>query len=239
MTATPCPLVTALLAAIDEIPEIERSKEGQIGKQRFRYAPLEKIEPVVRPILTRHQVLVTHEGRWKEGQFFMLTIARHPETEREVVSEIPVIWKDGPGTEMQRCGNAQSYAERQGLEKLLRIVTTEDIDGAGAGGDPGQPSRQRAAQERNEARREVNASPGTPDPGPESPGGGLEQALRSAQGSGFDTAGFMLAQAQEHGLMADNGKPRRDLFEVVTADQAAAMLEALGKARTEAMREGE
>ena len=52
-------LVAALLAAQQAFPVVDKSKEGQAGNRKFRYAPLESIKAICDPILHERGLMVT------------------------------------------------------------------------------------------------------------------------------------------------------------------------------------
>lgn len=111
----------ALIKAQGEFPEIQKTKEvivqGQKGSYTFKYAPLEKTLPLVRPILAKHglgftqgasgEALVTllfHES----GQWLEFSMPLHDQATN------------------QQYGAQFTYRRRYSLEGVLGIKTDDD-----------------------------------------------------------------------------------------------------------------
>lgn len=122
-------LVPALIAVQLELPAIPKDKVAQIrGGRNYRYADINTILRLVRPILGKHGVAVTQaidgtrictQLTHKSGQWMSSTISL------------------GEYRDMQALGSAITYARRYGLVSLLAIDADDDDDGAAATTDLG------------------------------------------------------------------------------------------------------
>lgn len=116
-------LIVALHAAQQAFPPIPKTKEGQQGNRKFKYAPLEVMKPLCDPILWANGLLVTQgadghvvetrldhiSGEWRETRMPMNV---------EHASD-------------QAYGIEFSYKRRYSYQGIIGIVTEEDVDGNG------------------------------------------------------------------------------------------------------------
>jgi hypothetical protein len=116
-------LIPALLAAQQGFPVIAKTKEGQAGNRKFKYAPLEEVKHLCDPVLWKHGLMVTqgadgHElvtrldhssGEWRETRMPMMEVHASD----------------------QAYGISFSYRRRYSYQGILGIVTEEDVDGNG------------------------------------------------------------------------------------------------------------
>ena len=92
---------------------------------RNRYATLDAILDVVRPILSKHGMAVSQEPLMEEGRCGVVTRIVHESGEvRESTLLLPV--KDQTA---QAAGSAITYARRYALSAVLGIAADEDDDG--------------------------------------------------------------------------------------------------------------
>lgn len=117
-------LVQALMAAQRAFPPIPKTKEGQSGNRKFKYAPYEYIKELCDPILWENGLMVTQgaegsllvtrldhiSGEWRETRMPMNDV--HPSD--------------------QAYGIEFSYRRRYSYQGILGIVTEEDVDGNSA-----------------------------------------------------------------------------------------------------------
>jgi len=114
-------LIKALHAAQQEFPKIEKTKDGQAGNRKFKYAPLEAIKDACEPILWKYGLIVTQGP----DAHLLETRLDHISGEwREIAMPMD---KEFPSD--QSYGIAFSYRRRYSYQGILGIVTEEDIDG--------------------------------------------------------------------------------------------------------------
>ena len=114
-------LIKALHAAQQEFPLIEKTKDGQAGNRKFKYAPLETIKAVCDPILWAHGLMVT---QGPDGHLLETRLDHISGEWREISMPMD---KEFPSD--QSYGIAFSYRRRYSYQGILGIVTEEDIDG--------------------------------------------------------------------------------------------------------------
>jgi hypothetical protein len=114
-------IVPAMLAFRKECPPLQKTKEGQAGNRKFKYAPLDAILPIITPLLSAQGLLLTHipngnsitvrvdhvSGEWREGDMPM---------EEQFSSD-------------QAYGISLTYRRRYSAQMILGIVTEDDVDG--------------------------------------------------------------------------------------------------------------
>lgn len=128
-------LAKALIKAQSEFPDIPRTKEvivqGKNGSYTFKYAPLEKTLPVIKPVLQQNGLGYTQGG---DGENLVTTIFH---TSGEWISHsMPLIDPGNP----QQYGSHFSYKRRYALEGALGIKTDDGDDDRGFK-DDGKPKR--------------------------------------------------------------------------------------------------
>lgn len=135
----------ALLEAKKELEPIKKEKEGQVGKRKFSYAPLELILEVEK-VLAQHGLVVT-QPTFIDRELRMLcvrTTLTHPESGVALISEYPagdlarrtltgvsddgVVWtrEQEPSQHHQDLGLCVTYARRNSLLALLGIAPEEE-----------------------------------------------------------------------------------------------------------------
>ena len=122
---------TAFAVMQGEIPTVEERGKTDKG----RYARLEDIIEIVRPILRNHGFTLSHRTEWPDAKTVrVIGILRHREG-HEVTSEfLSCADTSGSKNAIQALGSAVSYGRRYTTKDLLNIVTTdEDDDGKRSG----------------------------------------------------------------------------------------------------------
>jgi hypothetical protein len=114
-------LVVALLAAQRAFPAIEKSKDGQAGNRKFKYAPLEEIKRLCDPILWENGLMVTQGA---EGHFVVTRLEHTSGEWRETRMPMNEVHASD-----QAYGIEFSYKRRYSYQGILGIVTEEDVDG--------------------------------------------------------------------------------------------------------------
>lgn len=114
-------LIAALLAFQRVVPPITKTKEGQQGNRKFKYAPLEAIKPICDPILHENGLVLTQGA------------AGHNIETR--IDHVSGEWRETsmPMNEVhasdQAYGIEFAYKRRYSYTGILGIVTDEDVDG--------------------------------------------------------------------------------------------------------------
>lgn len=114
-------LIAALLAAQQKFPAVEKTKSGQAGNRKFKYAPLEEIKALCDPVLWEHGLLVTQGA---DGHY-VITRLEHVSGEwRETRMPMNEVHASD-----QAYGIEFSYKRRYSYQAILGIVTEDDVDG--------------------------------------------------------------------------------------------------------------
>jgi hypothetical protein len=114
-------LIAALLACQKTFPPIEKTKEGQAGNRKFKYAPLELIKAQCDAILRENGLVLT------QGTMGHVVVTRldHVSGEwREIMMPMNEVHSSD-----QAYGIEFSYKRRYSYTGILGIVTEEDVDG--------------------------------------------------------------------------------------------------------------
>jgi hypothetical protein len=114
-------LVAALWAAQQEFPAVEKTKSGQAGNRKFKYAPLEEIKHLCDPILWKHGLMVTQGA---EGHFVVTRLDHKSGEWRETRMPMNEVHASD-----QAYGIEFSYKRRYSYQGIIGIVTEEDVDG--------------------------------------------------------------------------------------------------------------
>lgn len=114
-------LIAALLACQKAFPAIEKTKEGQAGNRKFKYAPLELIKALCDPVLRENDLVLT-QGTMGHS---VVTRLDHVSGEwREIMMPMNEVHSSD-----QAYGIEFSYKRRYSYTGILGIVTEEDVDG--------------------------------------------------------------------------------------------------------------
>lgn len=125
-----------------EIPIItERGEIAVNGQVRSKYARLEDILEVVRPILSRHGFAIRHRNEFSENRLKIIGILSHrsghsEQDEFEAKADV-----SGSKNDIQALGSTRSYGQRYTTISLLGIATKgEDDDGRASEKRPEPPA---------------------------------------------------------------------------------------------------
>jgi len=128
----------AAMARLQEkLPQI--TKDARIivkGTERSRYAKLEKIDDVIRPLLAEEGFSFSFDSQSADGKLFTIT-ARLSHREGHAESKSIVLPMDASDyrSNVQSIGSTVSYAKRQLVKMHLNIIESdEDDDGNGGNG---------------------------------------------------------------------------------------------------------
>ena len=127
---------TAFMAALSRlqaiVPQIE--KNGQIivkGVERSRYARLEDIDAVIRPILAAEGFAFSFDSTSNDGKLHVLSCKMsHAEGHSETKTIVLPMDSSNYRSDVQSIGSTVSYARRQLIKMHLNIIERgEDVDG--------------------------------------------------------------------------------------------------------------
>ncbi len=115
-----------------EIPSIHESAAGDGGK--WRYAPLEDIQSIVRPILVKHGFGLSFRTEWPDkGTIKVIGILTHRDGHERTSEFLADADTSGSKNAIQARGSAVSYGHRYTTKDLLNITTRgADDDGKSA-----------------------------------------------------------------------------------------------------------
>lgn len=114
-------LLAALLAAQKTFPVIPKTKEGQQGNRKFKYAPLEEIKALCDPILQENGLMVTHGA---DGHMLDCRLDHISGEWRETHWPINEVHASD-----QAYGIETTYKKRYSYQGIIGVVTEEDTDG--------------------------------------------------------------------------------------------------------------
>lgn len=117
----------ALAKAHNEFPVIERTKDGQVGPRRYKYADLSDVLAATKQVLDKNGLLLIQLPEIMEsGKQVLTTRVVHAVSGEWIEGEIDL----GGVIDSQRLGSAITYARRYSASAVLRLATEEDDDGA-------------------------------------------------------------------------------------------------------------
>lgn len=117
------------------MPVIQENGAIVIREQvQSRYAKLEDINDVVKPILKDHGFAITFKTKTVEEGITVTAILMHKEGHREETEMTLHADTSGNKNSVQGVGSSVSYAKRYGLIALLNITTRGEDDDGSAGG---------------------------------------------------------------------------------------------------------
>ena len=135
-------LAVALAAFQAEVPHItkERSPAVRAGAKggKWKYAALDDIERVVRPLLSKHGLSYTHDMDVGDGRMVVTCTIHHIDGASRPSQWVGPARDEGYMNDIQKVGSATTYARRYSLINALGLTTT-DHDDDGMGGRPTAP----------------------------------------------------------------------------------------------------
>lgn len=112
---------TAYLAIQTELDSIKRNRMG-----RFKYADLDHIMESVRPLLSKHHMILVPQHKWCEGGSFLRTDLIHVPSGQGITSNVVLRAFDAPEYDDQMAGKNISYQRRYAVMTLLNITLEDD-----------------------------------------------------------------------------------------------------------------
>lgn len=118
-------LAAALAKFQSEVTNPPNSKEVSAGKFSYKYAPLDEILNLVRPILSKHGLSIIQMPVMSEGMVGATTTLLHDSG--EWIETEPILLKLDKQT-AQGAGSAITYARRYAISAILGISSEDDDD---------------------------------------------------------------------------------------------------------------
>lgn len=120
--------------------EVRLSKPGEADKGGYKYASLEDIDKMLRPIMTRYGFSVTYDRapRGQDGGGYVVTGSLWHRSGHFLTASFSLSLDSGPGrSNAQAAGSTDAYGRKYILLGFFNIVRkNEDDDGVAAGGSP-------------------------------------------------------------------------------------------------------
>lgn len=126
----------ALTAFQSECGPILKSSTANVttaggGSYQYRYAELDQIDRVTRPLLTKHGLSYTWDSDMENDRLICTCILRHIAGHSQSAKFVSPTDSKSSMSSQQRYGAALTFAKRQSLIQVLGLTTTEhDTDGA-------------------------------------------------------------------------------------------------------------
>lgn len=134
-----------MAAAQSECQAVVRNAEVKLGKEGenkggYKYAALEDIDDMIRPIMTKYGFSVTYDRvpRQADGGGFVVIGTLWHRGGHSITASFPLPLDSGPGRgNLQAAGSTDTYGQKYILIGFFRIVRKgADDDGISAGGAP-------------------------------------------------------------------------------------------------------
>lgn len=154
-------IAPALVAAIAELKNVGREKEGQIGSSKYKYADLAQIIEAAKPVLEKHGLTVMQPMTGgDDGYIKVETVLIHTSGQHMTSSaSLPMPDGSGRGTISQQVGSAVSYLRRYALAASLSIAQAdEDEQGRALARARGRSAKDEHQVEDQIERRRIHRS---------------------------------------------------------------------------------
>jgi hypothetical protein len=120
--------------------EVKLSKPGEADKGGYKYADLEAIDEMLRPIRTKYGFSITSDRlpRQGDGGGFVIVSTLWHRSGHHITASFPLPLDSGPGrNNLQAAGSTDSYGRKYNALAFFDIVRKNaDDDGVAAGGEP-------------------------------------------------------------------------------------------------------
>lgn len=118
-------LATLLAEAQAEMPNPKKSREGQKGYQKYKYATLDTVVDIIKKPLNSRGIFLTQPcEKVEDGTMRVQTVVMH-EGERIVLDTKPYEYDSDP----QEFGKRETYARRYSLLTAFGLAGEDDTDG--------------------------------------------------------------------------------------------------------------
>lgn len=118
-------LATALAKFQNEVTNPQNSKTVSAGKFSYKYAPLDEILSLVRPILAKNELSIVQVPTMSDGMVGVTTTLLH--SSGEWIETNPILLKLDKQS-AQGAGSAITYARRYAISSILGISSEDDDD---------------------------------------------------------------------------------------------------------------
>lgn len=154
-------IAKALAKAQGEFTPVPKSRTVKVRTQNgaydFAYAPLDEILAMALPILSRHDLALSHVMVPQErGPLLVVTKLMHGGSGEVLESVFPLVVQ---GSGPQAMGSAITYAKRYSVTALLGISSEEDDDGNAAQGNAIESRQDRPRQSQAQQRPASRPAP--------------------------------------------------------------------------------
>lgn len=119
----------ALAKAQLAFPVIKKTKTGQIGNLKYKYATLSDIIECIKKPMAANGISYSQTMLWQEGKSFLVTTLGH-ESGEIIQSHYPM--PDASTKDPQAFGKILTYSRRYSLASTAGVEGEEDTDGIGA-----------------------------------------------------------------------------------------------------------
>lgn len=109
-----------------ELPTVAETAKGH---NNAKYAPLEKINEVIRPVLQKYGFAVTFRTEQQDGAVSITAVLSHKQGHHQESTLVLPNDTSGNKNLVQAIGSTVSYGKRYALCALLNISTGDDTDG--------------------------------------------------------------------------------------------------------------
>jgi hypothetical protein len=117
-------LAASLVAAAKELTNPTKGRTASLGQYSYTYADLASVLEHVRPVLAKHDLVVTQDTCIEDGRLCVYTDLRHASGDSLRFGPL-----SGPmGTSWQNVGSAITYARRYALLSALGLAADDDDD---------------------------------------------------------------------------------------------------------------
>lgn len=129
--------LAALLAeAQAEMPNPKKSREGQKGYQKYKYATLDAVLDIVKPPLNKRGIFLSQPcSRTESGSMLVRTIVMFGSEKLELDTK-PYEYNSDP----QEFGKRETYARRYSLLTAFGLAGEDDTDGDTGPSEPRNPA---------------------------------------------------------------------------------------------------
>lgn len=118
-------LATLLAEAQAEMPNPKKSREGQKGYQKYKYATLDAVVDIIKKPLNERGIFLTQPcEKAEDGTMRVHTVVMH-EGERIILDTKPYEYDSDP----QEFGKRETYARRYSLLTAFGLAGEDDTDG--------------------------------------------------------------------------------------------------------------
>jgi hypothetical protein len=186
-------LLPALIEVQGAMTTPKKSRQGQTGNQKYKYADLSDIMEILQPLFFKHNLFISHPFEVGDNWIKVSTQLRHKSG--EWVESGSLVLKGNVSNEKEQ-GKLLTYGKRYSLCALMGIAADEDTDGRteGAMPDKEQKKEEQGPQNQQQIRSTQQKRPNAPAAQSTNHTTKSEKLITSAQ------RGKLIAEAKKRGL---------------------------------------